>query len=72
VLRAGDGTDTIFDFKYGSDSLLLADGLEFEQLEINPSNGDTLISITDTGELLASLIGVDASDITMDDFTTLV
>jgi len=72
VLRAGDGTDTIFDFKYGNDSLLLADGLEFEQLEINSSNGDTLISITDTGELLASLIGVDVNDITMDDFTTLV
>lgn len=72
LLRAGDGADTIFDFEDGIDSLLLADGLEFEQLGINPSTSYTLISITDTGELLALLIGVDASKISMDDFHTLV
>ena len=72
MLRAGDGADTIFDFEDGIDSLLLADGLEFEQLGINPSNGDTLISVTDTDELLASLVGVDANDIGAEDFSTLV
>ncbi len=72
VLRAGDGADTIFDFENEIDSLLLADGLEFEQLGISSSNGDTLISVTDTGELLASLLGVDANDIDAEDFSTLV
>ena len=72
VLRAGDGADTIFDFEDEIDSFLLADGLEFEQLGIDSSNGDTLISIIDTGELLASLIGVDATNIDSEDFAPLV
>ncbi len=72
VLRAGDGADTIFDFEDEIDSFLLADGLEFEQLGIDSSNGDTLISIVETRELLVSLIGVDASDISSEDFAPLV
>ena len=72
VLRAGDGADTIFDFEDEIDSLLLTGGLEFEQLGISSNNGDTLISIIDTGELLASLIGVNAGNIGSEDFAPLV
>lgn len=41
VLRKGHGTDTIFDFERFSDSLVLADGLEFEELAIT-GNRDRL------------------------------
>ena len=71
VLRAGDGSDTIFDFEDGIDGLLLADGLEFDRLGFSSSNGNTLISIVDTNELLASLIGVVFGDIGFEDFATL-
>ncbi len=72
VLRTGDGTDTIFDFEDGIDSFLLADNLQFEQLGINSSNGNTLITFTDTNEVLASLVGVDSNNIGSEDFLTVV
>ena len=68
VLREGDGKDRIFDYRDGQDSLVLAHGLTFEELTINQSAGQSVISITDTSEELASLIGVNASVIDMDDF----
>ncbi|WP_156114101.1 hypothetical protein [Myxosarcina sp. GI1] len=41
----------------------------FEELEISSSNGDTQISLAETGELLTVLIGIDASKIDSADFT---
>ncbi|WP_036484862.1 FG-GAP repeat protein [Myxosarcina sp. GI1] len=70
VLRKGEGTDTIFDFQVGKDSLVLGDGLKFKQLQIGTSNGDTVISIIDTDEPLASLMGIRAADITSDSSST--
>ena len=72
VLREGDGPDTIFDYQDGIDSFLLDSGLAFEDLTITQGFGQTVISITDTSEELASLLGVDASDLGAEDFSTLV
>ncbi|MDJ0596193.1 MAG: hypothetical protein QNJ72_40465, partial [Pleurocapsa sp. MO_226.B13] len=55
VLREGDGRDTIFDYRDGTDSFLLADGLAFEDLTITPGFGQSVISVTETSEELAAL-----------------
>ncbi len=72
VLRAGDGRDTIFDYEDGVDSFILADGLEFGDLTITQGVDQVWLEITDTGENLASLVGVNASDLAIEDFTTSV
>jgi hypothetical protein len=64
-------TDTIADFESGVDALALFGSLTFGQLEITQSNDDTLISVTGTGEVLATLTGVQANILTAADFTTL-
>ncbi len=72
VLREGDGLDRIFDYRDGTDSFLLVDDLAFEDLTITQGVGQSLISVTDTSEELASLIGVQTNVIGVEDFTTLV
>ena len=72
VLREGDGRDIILDYRDGQDRFLLADGLAFDELTITQGRGETSISVTDTNEELASLIGVQANLIGSEDFTTLV
>ncbi len=72
VLREGDGQDTIFDYRDGTDSFLLADGLAFEDLTISQGLVQTVISVTETSEELALLLGVDASTLGAEDFSTLV
>ena len=72
VLRERDGLDTIFDYRDGTDSFLLDDGLAFEDLTITQGIGQTVISVTETSEELAALLGVDANDIGAEDFSTLV
>ena len=72
VLREGDGRDIILDYHDGQDRFLLADGLAFDELTITQGRGETSISVTDTNEELASLIGVQANLIGSEDFTTLV
>ncbi|MBW4680304.1 MAG: tandem-95 repeat protein [Microcoleus vaginatus WJT46-NPBG5] len=66
VLKFGAGSDTITDFTDGEDLLGLAAGLTFESLTITSSSNATLISVGD--ELLASLTGVQADLITVNDF----
>lgn len=72
VLRPGEGKDTIFGYQDGIDSFLLANGLEFEKLTITQGFGQTEIKLTDTNEVLASLIGVQANVIGAENFATLV
>ncbi len=67
-LSSGRGSDTILDFEDGIDSLVLSDGLSFEQLAITPGANAALIAIATTGELLASLEGIEASAIAINDF----
>jgi hypothetical protein len=77
VLKKGNGSDTITDFTHGEDFLGLAGGLTFSQLSITSSpirrdrSSSTLITLTETGELLATLNGVSANVISASDFTAL-
>jgi myo-inositol-hexaphosphate 3-phosphohydrolase len=72
VLRVGAGIDTILDFEDGFDRLALADGLRFRQLTIAAGSGShsdsTLISLTSSGEILATLTGIQPHAITRSDF----
>ncbi|MDJ0590517.1 MAG: hypothetical protein QNJ72_11050 [Pleurocapsa sp. MO_226.B13] len=69
LLKEGDGQDSIFDYRVGTDSFWL-DSLEFLDLTITQGFGRTLISVTETEEVLASLFGVKASEIVAEDFVT--
>jgi phage portal protein BeeE len=66
------GLNTIVDYLDGTDSFLLDGGLTFERLTISQGAGKTIISVTETNEKLASLMGVEASLIGTEDFATLV
>jgi Ca2+-binding RTX toxin-like protein len=68
LLAANSGRDTITDFESGIDSLVLFNGLTFEQLTITQSNDDTLLSVSATGQILATLTEVSANLITTADF----
>jgi predicted extracellular nuclease len=68
VLAAGAGTDSIQDFQDGTDLLALAGGLTFGQLTIVSNATDTLIRVTATNELLATLNGIPTNSITAIDF----
>ena len=73
ALAVGSGTDTFVDFVVGKDSLGLSGGLSFKELTISQGMSDqakdTLISLTATGELLATLTDVDASSLKSSNFT---
>jgi Ca2+-binding RTX toxin-like protein len=69
VLLPGKDTDTIRDFEDGIDLLEIGGNLSFAQLSIIQSNNTTFINVTQTGELLAILNGVQANLITQQDFT---
>jgi hypothetical protein len=60
------GFDIISDFAKGEDVLGLSRGLSFNQLEIVQSNNSTLIKVN--GIAIASLIGMNASQIGVNDF----
>ncbi|EGK87700.1 DUF4347 domain-containing protein [Microcoleus vaginatus PCC 9802] len=65
------GSETILDFQYGIDSIGLMGGLDFSQLSIVAENSSTLIRVTGSGQLLATLNNVPASVITATDFALL-
>ena len=60
ILATGEGTDSIFNFEVGTDSIGLASGLTFEQLTIEGTNS---AAIDFQNETLAVLEGVAASAI---------
>ena len=73
VFASGDGTDIITDFEIGFDLIGLSGGLTFEDLIVTQGSGSTAnntsIEVASNNEILASLNGVDARDITSDSFT---
>ena len=70
ILASGQDTDIITDFIVGEDKLYLGSSLTFDDLTfaqgIADQAGDTLVRLTATGELLASLTGVSVGVITAD------
>jgi Tol biopolymer transport system component len=68
VLGARLGVDTISDFTYFQDTIQLINGLTFGQLSISPGTNGTLITQAGSGEVLASLTGVDRNLIGSEDF----
>jgi hypothetical protein len=70
VLNSGSGSDTILDFTAGTDKFALGNGLSFQQLEISQTVGGTLLKVTSTGQVLATVTGL-GSSITASDFVLL-
>jgi Tol biopolymer transport system component len=68
VLGAGLGVDTISDFGNRQDTIQLINGLTFGLLSISPGTNGTLIRLASSGEVLASLTGVDPYFIGSEDF----
>ncbi|MCA1992353.1 MAG: esterase-like activity of phytase family protein [Coleofasciculus sp. S288] len=68
VLAKGFGVDTINNFQDGQTKLGLAGGLTFAELKISQVTGATLIELVSSGEDLARLSWVQASNITESDF----
>lgn len=66
AFAAGDGRDTITDFKQGTDFIGLTGGLSFGQLSFSGSN----ILVTSTNEILATLTGVNTTTLTAANFVT--
>jgi Ca2+-binding RTX toxin-like protein len=71
VLGVGLGVDTIANFVKSQDTVQLINGLTFRQLSILPGTDGTLITVTSSGEVLASLIGVVPTLIGSEDFISL-
>jgi subtilisin family serine protease len=69
LLAANFGADTITDFEDGKDLLRLDSGLTFSQLSITASSSATFIRLTATNQILATLNGVSANQITIADFS---
>ncbi len=70
LLNLGGGSDTILDFAVGTDKFALGNGLSFQQLEISQTAAGTLLKVTSTNQLLATVTGL-GSSITASDFVLL-
>ncbi|MEG4283238.1 DUF4347 domain-containing protein [Microcoleus sp. A006_D1] len=70
LLAAGPGTDTIINFTPGLDSLLLAGGLDFNQLSLTQTNGST--AIANNNQILAVVAGVLPNQLSASSFGLLV
>ena len=71
VFASGEGADIIFDFEPGEDEIALTTGLGYDSLQIEYNARGNYTNVNDeTGELIATLIGVEADHLTESDFTT--
>lgn len=68
VLESGGGADVIVDFQKGQDLIGLSRGLTFPQIIVTPSVDGAVITIPITGEIIATVRGVSANDLTRPDF----
>jgi len=68
VLGVVSGFDIISDFVQGQDFIGLSGGLSFDQLDISQDNNSALIKLKGSPEVIASLTGVNASLIAVNDF----
>ena len=66
LLGADSGMDIIRDFEPGKDAIALTRGLTSSELSITQANSDTLIRLTATGQILATLNNVFAAPTILD------
>ncbi|MDQ2098217.1 MAG: calcium-binding protein [Tychonema bourrellyi B0820] len=71
VLGTGAGTDTISEFQKGEDLIGLTTGLTFSQLRINPTQNAIAIQLASTGEVLATIPGIQTIALTATDFISI-
>lgn len=70
VFTPGEGADTIFDFAVGHDAIALSADYSYDSLELEyHAGGYTTVSEADS-ELIVTLIGVEATELSAADFTT--
>jgi Ca2+-binding RTX toxin-like protein len=68
VIGFAQGFDIVSDFVKGQDMIGLSGGLSFNQLDITQDNNSALIKLKGSGAVIASLTGVNASLIGVNDF----
>ncbi|PHX53786.1 calcium-binding protein [Tychonema bourrellyi FEM_GT703] len=71
VLGTGAGNDTISEFQKGEDLIGLTTGLTFSQLRINPTQNAIAIQLASTGEVLATIPGIQTIALTATDFISI-
>lgn len=71
VLGTGAGTDTISEFQKGEDLIGLTTDLTFSQLRINPTQNAIAIQLASTGEVLATIPGIQTIALTATDFISI-
>jgi Ca2+-binding RTX toxin-like protein len=70
LLNLDTGSDTVLDFEVGIDKFALNNGLTFQQLDISQTATGTLLKVASTGQVLATVTGLNSS-ITASDFVLL-
>ncbi len=69
VFAIGSGSDNIIDFEDGSDLMLLSDGISFENIAIAAiTDGGMGTTISYAEQIIATLIGIDPTQVSADDF----
>jgi Ca2+-binding RTX toxin-like protein len=72
VFAANQGADIIFDFEIGKDAIALQANSSYGSIstEYHASGNYSTITDTQSGELITTLIGIDATNLSAADFTT--
>lgn len=70
VFGNGDGSDFVSDFNPRRDFIGLVEGLTFADISLTQSGKNTILGVTATGEELATLKRVDATDISESNFVS--
>ncbi|MBP0013629.1 MAG: 5'-nucleotidase C-terminal domain-containing protein [Roseofilum sp. SBFL] len=70
IFVVGVGTQTLIDFSNGSDRIGLASGVSFSNLTIAQGSGTRTVIRDTSGQIIATIQGVNADQIDSSDFTT--
>jgi Ca2+-binding RTX toxin-like protein len=72
VFASGEGADIVFDFELGEDAIALTSDLSYDSLQIEYNTEGNYTNISEeTGELITTLIGVEADQLAESNFTTI-
>jgi Ca2+-binding RTX toxin-like protein len=72
AFASGEGADIVFDFEPGQDAIALTSGSSYDSLQIEYNTEGNYTNISEeTGELITTLIGVEADQLAESNFTTI-